>query len=165
MEILLASPVHPTAVVISKAIPYAVLCFIDVVIILLLARYVLDMPLQGNLFLLLGESLLFICTTLSLGLLISNLVQQQQVAMFISLVGLMMPSLIFSGFMFPIESMPLPMQVISNIVPTKWFFNILKAVMIKGLDFTHVWKETLILLGMTIFFLTIAIRKFKIRLA
>jgi ABC-2 type transport system permease protein len=85
--------------------------------------------------------------------------------MFISLVGLLMPSLVFSGFMFPIENMPLPMQVISNIVPTKWYFNILKDVMIKGLGFEYVWKETLILFGITLFFLTIAIKKFKIRLA
>ncbi len=165
MEVLLVSPLNPTAVVISKAIPYAVLCFFDVIIILLLSRYVLDMPLRGNLFLLLMECGLFICTTLSLGLLISNSVQQMQVAMFISLVGLLMPSLVFSGFMFPIENMPLPMQVISNIVPTKWFFNILKDVMIKGLGFEYVWKETLILFAITLFFLTLAIKKFKIRLA
>lgn len=165
MEILLVSPLNPTVVVISKAIPYAVLCFIDVIIILLMSRYILDMPIKGSLPLLLLESCLFISTTLSLGLLISNSVQQQQLAMFISLVGLLMPSLVFSGFMFPIENMPLPMQVISNIVPTKWYFNILKDVMVKGLGFEYVWKETLVLLGITVFFLTIAIKKFKIRLA
>jgi ABC-2 type transport system permease protein len=164
MEILLVSPLNPAAVVISKAIPYALLCFVDVIIILLMSRYILDMPIKGSLPLLLAESGLFICTTLSLGLLISNSVKQQQLAMFISLVGLLMPSLVFSGFMFPIENMPLPMQIISNIVPTKWYFNILKNVMIKGLGFSYIWKETLILLFTTLFFLTIAIKKFKIRL-
>ena len=165
MELLLVSPVKPIMVIFSKALPYALLCFIDVLIILLMARYVLDMPIRGNIFLLLAMSVLFIFTTLSLGLLISNSVDQQQVAMFISLVGLMMPSLIFSGFMFPIENMPKPMQIISNIVPTKWYFEILKSVMVKGLGFSYIWKHTLILVGMTAFFTLVAVRKFKIRLS
>ncbi len=165
MEVLLVSPVKPIFVVLSKAIPYAILCFVDVIIILLMANYVLDMPIRGSLPLLLAESFLFICTTLSLGLLISNSVQQQQLAMFISLVGLLMPSLVFSGFMFPIENMPKVMQIMSNIVPTKWFYSILKDVMVKGLGISFVWKETLILLGITLFFLGLAIKKFKIRLA
>jgi ABC-2 type transport system permease protein len=142
MEILLVSPMRPIFVVISKAIPYMVLCFVDVLIILVMAYTVLDMPMRGNLALLLAESLLFILTTLSLGLLISAVVNSQQVAMFISLVGLLMPSLIFSGFMFPIENMPLPMQVISNIVPTKWYYSIVKSIMVKGLDFSYVYKQT-----------------------
>jgi ABC-2 type transport system permease protein len=165
MEVLLVSPVRPIIVVLSKTIPYALLCFIDVIIILLMARFVLNMPIRGDIFLLLLESILFIFTTLSLGLLISNSVEQQQVAMFISLVGLLMPSLIFTGFMFPIENMPLPMQVISNIVPTKWYYKILMSIMVKGLGWQHVWKETLILMAMTILLLGMAIRKFKIRLA
>lgn len=165
MEVLLVSPLKPVYVVLSKAIPYALLCFIDVIIILLIAVFILDMPIRGSLTLLLAESILFIITTLSLGLLISNSVQQQQLAMFISLVGLLMPSLIFSGFMFPIENMPVPMQVVSNIVPTKWYYNILKAVMVKGLGMAYVWKETLILLAMSLFFITLSLKKFKIRLA
>lgn len=164
MEILLVSPMRPIFVVISKAIPYMVLCFVDVLIILVMAYTVLDMPMRGNLALLLAESLLFILTTLSLGLLISAVVNSQQVAMFISLVGLLMPSLIFSGFMFPIENMPLPMQIISNIVPTKWYYSIVKSIMVKGLDFGYVYKQTAILVGMTLFFMALAIKKFKVRL-
>lgn len=164
MEILLVSPMKPLMVVITKAIPYLLLCFVDVLLILLLAYTVLDMPMRGSLMLLLAESLLFIFTTLSLGLLISNVVDKQQTAMFISLVGLLMPALIFSGFMFPLENMPLPMQIISNIVPTKWFYSIVSTIMVKGLGFEFVWKQTLILMGMTAFFLTVALKKFKIRL-
>ena len=165
MEVLLVSPVRPIVVVLSKTLPYALLCFIDVVIILLMARYLLGMPILGNLALLLGECILFIFTTLSLGLLISNSVAQQQVAMFISLVGLLMPSLVFSGFMFPIENMPLPLQVVSNVVPTKWFYKILIAIMVKGLGLANVYKETLILLLMTVVLFGLAVKKFKIRLA
>lgn len=165
MEILLVSPMKPIFVVISKAIPYLVLCFVDVCIILLLSYYVLDMPIRGSLFLLLSECILFIFTTLSLGLLISALVDSQQVAMFISLVGFLMPSLVFSGFMFPIENMPKAMQIISNVIPPKWFFIIVKNVMVKGVGFESVMKETFILIGMTVFFLVLAIKKFKVRLA
>ncbi len=164
MEVLLVSPMQPLMVLITKAIPYLLLCFVDVLFILALAYTVLDMPVRGNIVLLLAESLLFIFTTLSLGLLISNVVDKQQTAMFLSLVGLLMPALIFSGFMFPLENMPLPMQIISNIVPTKWFYSIVSSIMVKGLGFEYVWKQTLILFGMTVFFLGMAMRKFKIRL-
>jgi len=164
MEILLVSPMKPLLVVLSKAVPYLALCFLDVVIILLMAAFVLDMPIEGSVILLLAESLLFIFTALSLGLLISSIVDSQQVAMFISLVGLLMPALIFSGFMFPIENMPLPLQIMSNVVPTKWYYNIVSSIMVKGLGFKYVAKQTLILLVMTIVFLGIAIKKFKVRL-
>ena len=164
MEVLLVSPMRPFLVIVSKAIPYLVLCFIDVLIILLLAYTVLEMPLRGSITLLLLMSVLFIITTLSLGLLISTLVDSQQVAMFLSLVGFLMPALVFGGFMFPIENMPVVMQTISNVVPTRWFFEILKNVMIKGLGFEFIYKQAAILSGMTIFFLVVALRKFKIRL-
>ncbi|MCB0637740.1 MAG: ABC transporter permease [Lewinella sp.] len=165
MEVLLVSPMQPLLVLISKAVPYVVLCFIDVLILLALSYTVLGMPLRGNLFLLLLECLLFIVTTLSLGLLVSNVVDNQQVAMFISGVGFMMPALVFSGFMFPIENMPLVLQVISYAVPTRWFYDIVSKIMVKGLGLGFIWQQTLILGGMTIFFVGLALRNFKIRLA
>jgi ABC-2 type transport system permease protein len=164
MEILLVSPMKPILVIISKAIPYLVLCFIDVLLILLMSYTLLEMPLRGNIPLLLGESLLFIVTTLSFGLLISTLVASQQMAMFISLVGFLMPALVFSGFMFPIENMPLPLQVISNVVPTKWYFYILKTIMIKGLGFEYIIMPTIILFSMTTLFILLTLRNFKVRL-
>ena len=164
MEILLVSPMKPILVIISKAIPYLVLCFIDVLLILLMSYTLLEMPLRGNIPLLLGESLLFIVTTLSFGLLISTLVASQQMAMFISLVGFLMPALVFSGFMFPIENMPIPLQVISNVVPTKWYFYILKTIMIKGLGFEYIIMPTIILFSMTTLFILLTLRNFKVRL-
>lgn len=165
MEILLASPLKPILVIIAKAVPYLAVSAVNVASILLLSVFVLDLPVQGSLALLIGESLLFTVTSLTLGLLISSVTNSQQVAMLISLMGMFLPTLMFSGFMFPIENMPLPMQIISNIVPAKWFFYIVKAVMIKGLGLHAIWKETLILAGMTTFLLLISIRKYKIRLA
>jgi ABC-2 type transport system permease protein len=165
MEVLLVSPLKPVLFIISKAIPYMFLSFVNVSTILIVSVTLLEVPINGSLLLLMSEALLFITTAVSLGLMISNLTSSQQTAQMISLMGLMLPTLLLGGFMFPIESMPRPLQIMSNIVPSKWFFIIIKNVMIKGLGFKMVWKETLILLGMTLFFLAISFKKFKLRLA
>lgn len=165
MEVILVSPLNPLGVVLAKAVPYLLLSMVNVASILLLSVYVLDVPIQGSLLLLICESLLFIITSLSVGLLISSVTESQQVAMLISLMGMFLPTVIFSGFMFPVENMPIPLQIMSNIVPAKWFYNIVKAIMIKGLGFAAIWKETVILAGMTLLLLGVSIKKFKIRLA
>ena len=165
MEVILASPLKPFLLITSKAVPYVVLSLVNVSTILLISTTLLDLPIRGSLLLIYAESFLFISTAISLGLMISNITDKQQTALFISLMGLMLPTLILSGFMFPIENMPKPMQVLSNIVPTKWFFIIIKNLMIKGLGWESVWKQSLILLGMTVFFLAVSVRTFKRRLA
>lgn len=165
MEVLLVSPFNPILVVISKAVPYFLISILNLTIIILLSVFLLDMPMKGSLLLLYAESSILILTALSLGLLISNSTNSQQTAMLFSLMGMLLPTILFSGFMFPIENMPMPLQVISNIVPSKWYYIIVKSIMIKGLGFMSIWKETLILLGMNFFFLFVSIKKFKIRLA
>ena len=165
MEVLLVSPLKPFRIIIAKTVPYLLVSVLNITSILLLSVYALDVPIVGSVWLLMSESMLFTITSLSVGILISNFAQTQQTAMFTSMMSLFLPTLLFSGFMFPIENMPIPMQIISNIVPSKWFFIIVKNVMIKGLGFSSVWKETLILLGMTTTLLGISIYKFKIRLS
>ncbi|MBI1343771.1 MAG: ABC transporter permease subunit [Terrimonas sp.] len=165
MEIMLVSPMKPIMVVVAKAFPYLVLSLVNITSILLLSRFVLGVPINGSLFLLVVESILFTMVSLSLGLLVSTSAESQQTAMFISLVALLLPTIMLSGFMFPLENMPLPLRVVSNLIPAKWYYNIVKSVMIKGLPFQAVWKETLILAGMMVFLLVLAIRKFKIRLS
>jgi ABC-2 type transport system permease protein len=164
MEVLLVSPFHPLKVILAKVFPYFVLSLLNLGIIVLLSVTLLGMPFNGSLLLLFGVSAMFIITALSLGILISNVAGSQQVAMLISMLGMMLPTIIFSGFMFPVENMPVPLQVISNLVPSKWYYIIVKDIMIKGLGFSAVWKETLILLVMTLFLLVISVRKFKVRL-
>jgi ABC-2 type transport system permease protein len=164
MEILLVSPVKPIGVVIAKAVPYLLLSIINIISILLLSVFVLEVPINGSLTLLLAVSILFILVSLSLGLLISAGAATQQTAMFISLVALFLPTVMLSGFMFPVENMPLPLRAVSNIVPAKWYYSIVKTVMIKGLGIKAIWKEVLVLFGMMVFFLTLAIKKFKVRL-
>ena len=165
MEVMLVSPVQPLKIVTAKAVPYLLLSVVNIISILLLSVFVLDVPIKGSIVLLMGESILFTITCLSFGLFISAVTDSQQTAMFISLTGMFLPTVMLSGFMFPVENMPLPLQVISHAVPARWFYQVVRSVMIKGLDITGVWKETLILLGMTVFLLLLAIRKFKIRLA
>ncbi len=165
MEVMLVSPMRPQMVVIAKAVPYLLLSTINITSILLLSVFALELPINGSLALLGFESILFTLVSLSLGLLISARAASQQTAMFISLVALFLPTIMLSGFMFPVENMPLPLRIISNIVPAKWYYSIVKSVMIKGLGIAGVWKETLILAGMMTFFLTMAIKRFKIRLA
>ncbi|GAB1453389.1 ABC transporter permease [Draconibacterium sp.] len=164
MEVLLVSPFNPILVVISKVVPYFFLSLINLIIIILLSVYLLDMPIKGSVVLLFAESALLIITSLSLGLLISNSTASQQTAMLISMMGMLLPTTMFAGFMFPIENMPKVLQVISNIIPAKWYYIIAKSIMIKGLGFSAIWKETLVLLGMTVFLLVFSIKKFKIRL-
>ncbi len=164
MEILLVSPFSPLMVIVAKAVPYLLLSLVNVASILLLSVFVLDVPVSGSVLLLLAESTLFIITCLSLGIFISIKTSSQQVAMLISLMGMMLPTIIFSGFMFPLENMPVPLQVISNIVPSKWYYLIVKAIMVKGLGFSAIWKETLILAGITLVLLAISLKSFKIRL-
>jgi ABC-2 type transport system permease protein len=165
MEILLVSPLKPMLVIIAKAVPYLFLSLINVISILLLSVYVLHVPVKGSVLLLLAESTLFIITCLTLGIFISIKTNTQQVAMLVSLMGMLLPTVLFSGFMFPIENMPVPLQIISNIVPSKWFYIIVKSIMIKGVGFSVIWKETVILVGITLFLFFLSIKSFKIRMA
>jgi ABC-2 type transport system permease protein len=164
MEVLLVSPFKPIMVLIAKAIPYLVLSLVNFIIILLLSVFLLHVEIRGSLLLLFAESILFIITCLSLGLLISNVTDSQQTAMLISMMGLMLPTLLLTGFMFPLENMPLIFRIISHVLPARYYYAIVKAVMLKGLGFSYVWKETLILIGMSTLLLTLALKKFKIRL-
>jgi ABC-2 type transport system permease protein len=165
MEVLLASPIQPLKIIVAKAVPYLLLSMVNIASILLLSVFVLGVPINGNLLLLIFESILFTLTCLAFGLLISSSTDSQQVAMFISLTGMFLPTIMLSGFMFPIENMPLPLRIISNVVPAKWYYLIVKDVMIKGVGIGAIWKETLILGGMMVSLLFLAIKKFKIRLS
>ncbi len=164
MEILLVSPLKPFQVIVGKVFPYIFLSIINAVVIVLLSIFIFNVPVKGSLFLLGVESVLFIITSLALGILISTISATQQTAMMISLMGLMLPTILLSGFIFPISSMPLPLQVISNIIPAKWFIIIVKGIMLKGVGFGFILKETLILFAMTLVFMGFSVKKYNIRL-
>lgn len=164
MEILLVSPFKPIYIIISKLAPNLLISVLNLFIILLLSYLFLDLPVKGSLLLLVTCSILFILTSLSIGLLLSINAKTQQAAMMGSLMGMMLPTMLLTGFLFPIENMPLPLQILSNLVPSRWYFIIVKRVMLKGLGIASVWRETMILTGMCLVLFAISLRKFKIRL-
>jgi len=164
MEVLLVSPLKPVQIILGKVIPYFILSFVDVIMILVLSWYVFELPIKGSLALLLAETMLYILMSLSIGILISTVSKTMQQAIFISLVGMMLPTILLSGFIFPIENMPKAYDWISAILPPRYFIVIIKNIMIKGTGFAYVWKETLVLALFTLVAIGVSLRKFKIRL-
>lgn len=164
LEVLLVSPLRPWQIIVGKVAPYLVLGFVNVVTVLLAAWLVFRVPFEGSVVLLLFESLLFIVASLGLGVLIAAVTNSQRAAMIGALMGLMLPTLLLSGMIFPLASMPLPLQLISNVVPGKWFLLISRGIMLKGVGLSYLWQETVILIGMTMVVLMAASRRFNVRL-
>ena len=164
MEVLLVSPVRPLMVIVAKAVPYLVLAFTILIVILLMARFVLGVPLAGSLFWIAAVSTLYILLALSLGLLISNIAQTQLVALLMSAMVLLMPIVMLSGMMFPVESMPTVLQWVSAVVPPRYYIDCMRKLMIMGVGIGEVMMDVLILLGFTVLLLTVALKKFNVRL-
>ena len=164
MEVLLVSPLRPIQIILGKVIPYFFLSFINVLLILLLSWLVFGLPVKGSIILLLAESMLYILMSLTLGILISTVSKTMQQAIFISLIGIMLPTILLSGFIYPIENMPKIYDYVSSILPPRYFITIIKNIMIKGTGILYVWKETLVLIAMTAAFIGLSVRNFKIRL-
>ena len=164
MEVLLVSPLRPIQIILGKVMPYFILSFINVLLILVLSWFVFWLPVKGSLMLLLAECMLYILMSLTLGILISTVSKNMQQAIFISLIGLMLPTILLSGFIFPIENMPKIYDYVSMLMPPRYFIVIIKNIMIKGTGLMYIWKETIILIIMTLVFIGLSVRKFKIRL-
>jgi ABC-2 type transport system permease protein len=164
MEVLLVSPLRPIQIILGKVMPYVFLSLINAGIIIVLSLTVFNLPVQGSIILLLAECLLFIILALSLGILISTSTDNQQVAMLLSMVALMLPTILLSGFIYPVENMPKILQAFCQIMPPKWFIEIVKGIMLKGVGLEKLWFQTLVLLTMTLLFISISAKKFKKRL-
>ncbi len=164
MEVLLVSPVRPLMVIVAKAVPYLVLAFVILIVILLMARYVLGVPLAGSLFWIVMVSILYILLALSLGLLISNVAQTQLVALLLSAMVLLMPVVMLSGMMFPVESMPQVLQWIAAVVPPRYYIEAMRKLMIMGVGIGDVMKEVIVLAAMTAALLAVSLKKFNVRL-
>lgn len=164
LEALLVSPLRPWQIIVGKVAPYLVIGFVSVLLVLLEARLVFHVPIRGSVTLLLAEGLLFILVALALGILISARTSSQRVAMMTAMLATMLPTQILSGFVFPLESMPMPLQWIANLVPAKWFVLIARGIMLKGVGITYLWQETLVLAAMALVLMTAASRSFGARL-
>ena len=164
MEVLLVSPVKPIMIVVSKVIPYLVIAIAIMATILLMSKYVLEIPIQGSLFPIVTVSIIYIVLALSLGMLISNVAKTQFAALLLSVMVLLMPIVMLSGMIFPVESMPVVLQCVSAVIPTRYYIDAMRKIMIMGLGLEGVTKELIILSGMTIFLLTLSLMKFNKRL-
>src|SRR3982751_1144826 len=164
LETLLVSPLRPWQIIVGKVAPYLVVGFVSVLGVIAEARLVFNVPLRGSLALLLAEGVLFILVSLALGILISARTSSQRVAMMGALVGTMLPTMLLSGFIFPIESMPWPLRAISNVVPARWFVVVARSIMLKGVGVEYLWRPSLVLLAMALVVLTASTRAFHERL-
>jgi len=164
MEILLVSPMKPIIIILAKSIPYFVLSVVNLATILIMSVFLLHVPIAGSLPALVVVSLVFIFVSLALGLLISSAVETQVVALLISGMALMMPVILLSGMMFPVENMPQPLQWLSRILPASWYITAVRKIMIKGLGLVSVLKELSVLVGMALALIVVSLKRFRIRL-
>lgn len=164
MEVLLVSPVKPLTIILAKMIPYFTMSCIDLGIVLLMSRYVLGLPMSGSLFWILVSSVIYIILSLSIGLLVSNIVKNQVTASLVCAIGLLFPMLMLSGMIFPIESMPAVFQWCSAIIPARWYIVILRRLMIQGTGVVYILKELAILIAMALTLMAVALKKFNDRL-
>ena len=165
LEILLVSPLRPWQIIVGKVLPYLGLAFANVLTALLAAWLIFHVPFRGSITLLLVESIIYSMVSLAIGVLVATLTATQRVAMLVALLATMLPSTLLSGMVFPLASMPRVLQLLSNIVPAHWFIVIARGIMLKGVGLEHLWRETLVLMSMTVIFMTIAVRSFKARVA
>jgi ABC-2 type transport system permease protein len=165
LEILLVSPLRPWQIIVGKVLPYLALAFANVLTALLAAWLIFHVPFRGSVTLLLVESIIYSMVSLAIGVLVATLTASQRVAMLVALLATMLPSTLLSGMVFPLASMPKVLQLLSNVVPAKWFIVIARGIMLKGVGLTHLWRETLVLVGMTLVFMIVAVRSFKARVA
>jgi ABC-2 type transport system permease protein len=164
IEALLVSPLRPWSIIVGKVVPYLVIGVVAALAIIVEARLIFGVPLRGSVLLLIAESVLFILASLALGILISTRTSSQRVAMMGAMLGSMLPNILLSGFIFPIESMPLPLRLIAQIVPGQWFVTAARGIMLKGVGLEYLWKETVILAGIALLLLSASARAFKARL-
>ena len=164
MEVLLVSPIRPIMIVVAKVIPYLVLAFVILIVILLMATFVLNVPIQGSLFWIFVVSTIYILLALSLGLLVSTIAKTQLMALLISAMVLMTPIIMLSGMMFPIESMPKILQYVSAVVPTRYYISAMRKLMIMGVGIEQIYYEVIVLIGMFATLLTLSLAKFNKRL-
>ena len=164
MEVLLVSPIRPIMIVVAKVIPYLVLAFAILIVTLLMSTFVLDVPIQGSLFLIFFVSTIYILLALSLGLLVSTIAKTQLMALLISAMVLMTPIIMLSGMMFPIESMPKILQYVSAVVPTRYYISAMRKLMIMGVGIEQIYYEVIVLTGMFATLLTLSLAKFNKRL-
>lgn len=161
---LLVSPLRPLEIIVGKIMPYLVLAAVDGFLVMAVGRLAFGVRIAGSAWFLAACSLAYIFTALSIGLLISTIAKRQQHAMFMALGATMMPTVLLSGFIFPVASMPIPLQIVSNIIPATWFLEIVRGIILKGVGPAELWQPLAVLCGQGLLLTAVAIREFKVKL-
>jgi drug efflux transport system permease protein len=164
MEALLVSPLRPWEIIVGKVAPYLAIGFASVLLVLVEARLVFHVPLRGNVLLLLFEGLLYVLVSLAFGMLISSRTSSQRIAMMGVFLTTLLPNILLSGFIFPLESMPAVLQWMSFVIPGRWFVTIARGIMLKGIGLEYLWRETLYIAALATLLLAASIRSFHERL-
>jgi ABC-2 type transport system permease protein len=161
MRVITVSPLSPMTIILGKVVSYLIIAIIDTFLILVLSVYIFGMPINGSLFLLSLICLVFLFASTSLGIMVAAFSDTQQTALIMSILLLFLPTVLLSGFIYPIENMPVWLQVVCQVSPAKWFIEAIKSVMIKGTGFADVWLQLIVLTGMIVVFVRVSIVKFK----
>jgi ABC-2 type transport system permease protein len=164
MEALLVSPLRPLSIIAGKVVPYLVIGFVSAVAVIVVALLIFRVPFHGSVLLLMVEAILFILASLALGILVSARTSSQRVAILGATLATMLPNLLLSGFIFPVESMPVLLRLLSNVVPGRWFVEIARGIMLKGIGLDYLWPQTAVLAAMSVLLLAAAARSFNPRL-
>ena len=163
MEQLIVTPIRPLELITGKLLPFLIIGLIDICLVLTVARFLFRVPLRGSVLLLFGMSVVFMMTTLGLGLFISTISRTQQQAM-MTTVFFMMPMMLLSGFVFPIENMPKLFQAITLVVPMRYYFVIIRGIFLKGVGIPELWDQGLALLVFGLAILTLSVLRFRKKL-
>jgi ABC-2 type transport system permease protein len=164
LEQILVAPVRPFELIVGKVLPYVALASLDALIILMIGRLWFGIPFRGSALLLVGFGLIYVMTSLSLGVLISTIARNQQAAMMMANLITMMPSVLLSGFIFPISTMPKWLQIITLAIPARYFLAIIRGILLKGNGFDVLWSYAAFLLGLSVVLLAVSVKRFKVRL-
>ncbi len=164
MEALVVSPIRKNELMIGKILPYIIIAFWDVVFVTAMGRFWFLVPMRGSIFLMLLCSCVFLTSALGIGLLFSTIARTSQEAVLMALLTTLLPSILLSGMVFPIENMPVVIQWITFIVPARYFIRILRAIFLKGVGLSHIWLDVLLLTVLTGLLLSLCIRAFKKRI-
>lgn len=165
MEVLLVSPIRPPVIILAKLVPYLIIGMLNIIIILLVSVFVLNVPVAGNIFLLFGIGSIFTLSSLALGIMVSVLTRTQRSAIIVSIVGLMLPAIVLSGFIFPLEALSTGMNILVHFMPVTLFISAARSIMIKGMGIEAVYPELILMVIMTVILIFISIKSFKNRLS
>ncbi|HLA38582.1 MAG TPA: ABC transporter permease, partial [Candidatus Glassbacteria bacterium] len=164
LELVLTTPIRPYQVIIGKVLPYIVIAFLECLVIVGFSHFWFGVPVAGNIYLLMGLTFGYLFCALAIGITISASVQTVQVAMSLAMVATMLPSVMLSGFIFPVASMPLPLRLLSGAIPATYYLKIIRGIMLKGVGWAELWQQFAILIGIGSLFLLVGMKKFRTRL-